>query len=85
MSGLTLYFISPTVMLQRQGCVHGEELDYVFGSPLFSKLQRNFTRQEEHLAEMVLTYWANFITSGSDIYIIYLHYLHLRYLHYLTI
>ena len=52
------------MLFQRQGCVHGEELDYVFGSPLFSRLQRNFTRQEEHLAEMVLTYWANFITSG---------------------
>ena len=56
--------VSLALLFQRQGCVHGEELDYVFGSPLFSRLQRNFTRQEEHLAEMVLTYWANFITSG---------------------
>lgn len=39
-------------------------MDFVFGSPLFSKVSKNFTRQEEHLAEMVLTYWSNFITSG---------------------
>ena len=50
--------------LQRQGCIHGEEMAYVLGAPLHSRLERNFTRQEEHLAEMVLTYWSNFITSG---------------------
>ena len=50
--------------LQRQGCIHGEEMDYIFGIPLNYKLSKNYTRQEEHLSEMVLTYWSNFITSG---------------------
>ena len=35
-------------------------------SPRRSSLQRNYTRTEEYLAEMVLTYWSNFITSGCD-------------------
>ena len=114
---------------QRQGCIHGEELDYVLGLPLqryfhsdhllgwetryfhsakkthllnhsHSKAgspwlrpsssveivtisiiliviliarrssQRNYTRTEEYLAEMVLTYWSNFITSGFVLIII---------------
>jgi len=50
----------------RQGCIHGEELDYVLGLPLQRRSsQRNYTRTEEYLAEMVLTYWSNFITSGN--------------------
>ena len=53
-----------TAFLQRQGCIHGEEMDYIFGIPLNYKLSKNYTRQEEHLSEMVLTYWSNFITSG---------------------
>ena len=52
------------LIFQRQGCIHGEEIDYILGSPLYSKRVSNYTRQEEHLSEMVLTYWSNFITSG---------------------
>ena len=58
------YFLHKTPFLQRQGCIHGEEMDYIFGIPLNYKLSKNYTRQEEHLSEMVLTYWSNFITSG---------------------
>ena len=59
-------------IVQRQGCVHGEELQFVLGAPLagpaglrFSpQLARNFTRPEQALAETVMDYWANFAATG---------------------
>jgi carboxylesterase type B len=50
--------------LQRQGCLHGEELAYVLGYPLLGTAHGNYSRPEVHLAEMTMTYWTNFITSG---------------------
>ncbi|XP_054282798.1 neuroligin-2-like isoform X2 [Macrosteles quadrilineatus] len=53
---------------QKQGCVHGEELPYVFGAPLVSSMMhfpRNFTKTEVQLAEMTMDYWTNFIKTGS--------------------
>ncbi|KAF4521498.1 hypothetical protein B566_EDAN001798 [Ephemera danica] len=52
----------------RQGCVHGEELPYVFGAPLVGSLAhfpRNYTRAEQALAEAVIIYWSNFARTGN--------------------
>lgn len=49
------------------GCVHGEELAYIFGAP-FAAMQthfgHNYTKAEGVLSEMVITYWSNFARSG---------------------
>ncbi|XP_023324105.1 neuroligin-4, X-linked [Eurytemora carolleeae] len=50
---------------QRGGCVHGEELAYVLGYPLLGSYYNNYTRAEQNLAELVMTYWTNFIISGN--------------------
>jgi neuroligin len=53
--------------LQRQGCVHGEELPYVFGAPLvggLSHFPRNYTKAEVQLSEAVMIYWSNFARTG---------------------
>jgi len=52
---------------QRQGCVHGEELPYVFGAPLvggLSHFPRNYTKAEVQLSEAVMIYWSNFARTG---------------------
>ncbi|CAL4108169.1 unnamed protein product, partial [Meganyctiphanes norvegica] len=52
----------------RVGCVHGEELAYVWGAPLVPNLaffKSNFTQPEIKLAETVLSYWTNFATTGN--------------------
>ncbi|CAG0890631.1 unnamed protein product [Darwinula stevensoni] len=49
------------------GCIHGQELPYVFGAPLVGGLgpfHSNFTATEILLSELVMTYWSNFIHSG---------------------
>lgn len=54
-------------LLQRQGCVHGEELPYVFGAPLvggLSHFPRNYTKAEVQLSEAVMIYWSNFARTG---------------------
>ncbi|XP_073980560.1 neuroligin 3 isoform X1 [Rhodnius prolixus] len=53
---------------QRQGCVHGEELAYVFGAPLvggMSHFARNYTKAEILLSEATMTYWSNFARTGN--------------------
>ncbi|XP_059621539.1 neuroligin-1 [Phlebotomus argentipes] len=53
---------------QRQGCIHGEDLPYVFGAPLvggFSHFPRNYTKAEIALSEAVMLYWTNFIRTGN--------------------
>ena len=53
--------------LQRLGCVHGEELAYIFGAPLVplsSHFGRNYTKAEAALSETVMAYWSNFARSG---------------------
>lgn len=55
------------VCLQRQGCIHGEELPYVFGAPLVGGLahfSRNYTKAEVALSESVMLYWGNFAKTG---------------------
>ncbi|XP_055375112.1 neuroligin-4, Y-linked isoform X2 [Condylostylus longicornis] len=53
---------------QRQGCIHGEELPYLFGAPLvggFSHFTRNYTKSEVSLSEIVMLYFSNFVRSGN--------------------
>ncbi|XP_026467545.1 neuroligin-4, Y-linked-like [Ctenocephalides felis] len=53
---------------QRQGCIHGEDLPYVFGAPLVSNLghfAKNFTKAESLLSETVMLYWSNFARTGN--------------------
>ena len=53
--------------MQRLGCVHGEELAYIFGAPLVplsSHFGRNYTKAEAALSETVIAYWSNFARSG---------------------
>ena len=51
-------------IFQRVGCVHGEELGFVLGYPLLGDYYANYSRSEQNLAELVMTYWTNFIISG---------------------
>ncbi|CAH1404728.1 unnamed protein product [Nezara viridula] len=53
---------------KRQGCVHGEELAYVFGAPLvggMSHFARNYTKAEVLLSEATMMYWSNFARTGN--------------------
>ncbi|XP_028035883.1 neuroligin-1-like [Bombyx mandarina] len=53
---------------QRQGCIHGEELPYIFGAPLVGGLAhfpRNYTKAEVGLSESVMLYWGNFAKTGN--------------------
>lgn len=55
------------IPLQRQGCIHGEDLPYFFGAPLVGGLNhfpRNYTKSEVSLSEIVMLYWSNFIRTG---------------------
>ncbi|KAK6633550.1 hypothetical protein RUM44_004157 [Polyplax serrata] len=52
----------------RQGCIHGEELPYVFGAPLvggFSHFPKNYTKSEMLLSEATMIYWSNFARTGN--------------------
>ena len=58
---LHFHYIFKKVHFHKTGLTKELHFHYIFtrrGS------QRNYTRTEEYLAEMVLTYWSNFITSG---------------------
>lgn len=55
---------------QRQGCIHGEELPYLFGAPLVSgggatHFSRNYTKAEVLLSETTMIYWSNFARKGN--------------------
>ncbi|KAI5716941.1 hypothetical protein M8J76_014934 [Diaphorina citri] len=54
--------------LYRQGCIHGEELPYLFGAPLvggFNHFPRNFTKSEILLSEATMIYFSNFARTGN--------------------
>jgi len=75
---------------KKLGCVHGEDLMYVFGVPFYfygngmSKelrtksehfaFTRNFTLDELQLSENVMTLWTNFIHVGYVLLILYFHF-----------
>lgn len=52
----------------RLGCVHGEELQLIFGAPIarhqfdiqLRPFQTNFSRTEVTLSKNLINYWANF-------------------------
>ncbi|KAJ8956949.1 hypothetical protein NQ318_014369 [Aromia moschata] len=50
-----------------RGCIHGEELPYLFGAPLvggFMHFSRNYTKSEVVLSETTMIYWSNFARTG---------------------
>lgn len=54
---------------QHLGCVHGDELGYIFGAPLVPGMSLGYfttlySRQETSLAELVMTYLGNFVRTG---------------------
>ncbi|KAL0281344.1 UNVERIFIED_CONTAM: hypothetical protein PYX00_002354 [Menopon gallinae] len=52
----------------RQGCIHGEELPYIFGAPLvggLSHFTKNYTKSETLLSEATMIYWSNFARTGN--------------------
>lgn len=51
-------------------CTHGEDLPYIFGAPLVGKLgpfEGNYSKQEQLLSNLVITYWTNFAATGYSI------------------
>ncbi|CAG2169935.1 unnamed protein product [Oppiella nova] len=55
----------------RSGCIHGQDLAYMFGAPLVSGMQfsffsSNYSRAESALSETVMTYWTNFAKTGAE-------------------
>jgi len=50
------------------GANHGEELEFVFGVPLYGsfpwKANVSYTDEEVTLAKAVMTLWTNFATTG---------------------
>ncbi|KAK2719079.1 neuroligin-1-like [Artemia franciscana] len=53
---------------QRLGCIHGEDLPYVFGAPYVNGLgyfPMNYTRSELALSETFIFYWSNFARFGN--------------------
>ncbi|XP_067118597.1 neuroligin-4, X-linked-like isoform X1 [Centruroides vittatus] len=53
------------------GCIHGEELPYVFGSPLIGTMThfpQNYTENEVSLSETIMSYWLNFAKYGDPNY-----------------
>lgn len=68
LNGLSVFVsVLSFYLLQRQGCIHGEDLPYIFGAPLvggFNQFPRNYTKSETTLSEIVMLLWANFTRSG---------------------
>ncbi|GIX71875.1 neuroligin-4, X-linked [Caerostris darwini] len=53
---------------QRQGCVSGEDLQFVFGAPLIGTLghfSKNYSQTEVVISEAVMTYFVNFARNGD--------------------
>lgn len=51
----------------RVGCIHGEELAYIFGAPLVAQLghfANNYSKSEQAFAEAIMSYWTNFARYG---------------------
>ncbi|KAM9317086.1 cholinesterase [Gastrophryne carolinensis] len=45
------------------GVAHGYEIEFVFGLPLYRRL--NYTKEEEILSRHIMRYWANFAKTGN--------------------
>ncbi|CAL4082806.1 unnamed protein product, partial [Meganyctiphanes norvegica] len=58
----------PVDIKEVHGTLHGEELAYVFGTPLVGELgvfTGNWTKQDNLVAEAMLTYFTNFAKTGN--------------------
>ncbi|KMQ93260.1 neuroligin 5 [Lasius niger] len=54
--------------VQRLGSVRGEDIPYIFGLPLVAGgafFPRNYSRQDQGVAEAVLTFFTNFAKTGN--------------------
>ncbi|XP_014681285.1 PREDICTED: neuroligin-4, X-linked-like [Priapulus caudatus] len=54
--------------MDEAGSVRGDDLPYVFGAPLVDGLgpfPGNYSKQEQHLSELMIAYWANFAGTGN--------------------
>lgn len=54
--------------MQRLGSVRGEDIPYIFGLPLVAGgafFPRNYSRQDQGVAEAVLTFFTNFAKTGN--------------------
>ncbi|XP_006825278.1 cholinesterase-like [Saccoglossus kowalevskii] len=45
------------------GCVHGDELAFVFGHPLH--MENGYTEEESNFSRKIMKYWANFAKTGN--------------------
>ncbi|XP_072264154.1 cholinesterase [Pyxicephalus adspersus] len=45
------------------GVLHGYEIEFVFGIPMYRRL--NYTKEEEILSRNIMSYWANFAKTGN--------------------
>ncbi|XP_040205233.1 cholinesterase [Rana temporaria] len=45
------------------GVMHGYEIEFVFGIPMYRRL--NYTKEEEILSRNIMRYWANFAKTGN--------------------
>lgn len=55
-------------MFQRLGSIRGEDISYIFGLPLVGGgafFSRNYSRQDQTVAEAVLTFFTNFAKTGN--------------------
>ncbi len=46
------------------GVKHGDDLEFVFGTPLFEDLSEKYQDEEVALAEDIVNYWSNFVKTG---------------------
>ncbi|CAL4109495.1 unnamed protein product, partial [Meganyctiphanes norvegica] len=47
------------------GTLHGDDIMYLFGTPL--RANSNFTLEEQELTRRMMTYWANFAKTGNPV------------------
>lgn len=52
----------------RMGCIHGEDLPYLFGAPLagikLGHFQDKYSQGEQQLSEAIMAFWINFARTG---------------------
>ncbi|KAK6011304.1 hypothetical protein OSTOST_23619, partial [Ostertagia ostertagi] len=48
------------------GVMHGYEIEYVFGVPIYNESAK-YTKREQVLSEKIIQYWSSFATTGSRV------------------
>ncbi len=46
------------------GVKHGDDVEFVFGTPLFDNLSEEYQEEEVELAEDLVNYWSTFVKTG---------------------